>query len=215
MGRNSLWLVSAPAPKTYGAAQTRRPFRPLISKIQKYRNPQMRKSECVNLLARHLGVRATRLTSLVQRLSESGFLPTSAGPPYPDLSPVEIARMMIVAVTDEGLGAAPATIQRYGGLRSAAVDLETALGHALMRPEAVLPAHSSLVIHVSDTPSAVLTTMTPDGSREQIFADPWRQDGVERTVRVSGAALANIASEIAGTSSADSAQVNHAAEAVN
>jgi hypothetical protein len=173
----------------------------------------MRKSECVNLLARHLGVRATRLTSLVQRASEAGLLPTASGPPYPDLTPVEIARMLLVAVTDEGLGAAPATIQRYGTLRSASVDLETALGHALSRPEAVLPAHSGLVIHTGDTPSAVLTTMTPDGSREQVFADPWRQDGVERTVKVSGAALAGIAAEIAGTSSADGEQVNPAAEA--
>jgi hypothetical protein len=173
----------------------------------------MRKSECVNLLARHLGVRATRLTSLVQRLSEAGHLPTASGPPFPQVSPVEIARMLIVAVCDEGLGAAPATIQRYGTLRSASADLETALGHALMRPEAVLPAHSSLVIHVSDTPSAILTTMTPDGSREQIFADPWRQDGVERTVKVSGAALAGVAAEIAETSSADGEQINTAAEA--
>jgi hypothetical protein len=169
----------------------------------------MRKSQAVDMLARHLGLRATRLTSLVQRASEAGLLPTASGPPFPQVSPVEIARMLIVAVTDEGLGAAPTTIQRYGSLRSAAVDLETALGHALQRPEAVLPAHSSLLIHVSDTPSAVLTTMTPDGSREQIFADPWRPDGVERTVRVSGAALASIASEIA-----DGEQINQAAEAV-
>lgn len=175
----------------------------------------MRKSQAVDMLARLLGLRATRLTSLVQRLSEAGLLPTASGPPYPDLTPVEIARMLIVAVCDEGLGAAPATIAKYGQLGSASVDLETALGHALMRPEAVLPAHSGLVIHTGDNPSAVLMTMTPDGSREQVFADPWRRDGVERTVRVSGAALAKIAGEIAGTSSADSAQVNHAAEAVN
>jgi hypothetical protein len=173
----------------------------------------MRKSQAVDMLARHLGLRATRLTSLVQRLSEAALLPTASGPPYPDLTPVEIARMLIVAVCDEGLGAAPATIQRYGPLRSASVDLETALGHALMRPEAVLPAHSSLVIHVSDAPSAVLTTMTPDGSREQIFADPWRQDGVERAVKVSGAALAGIAAEIAGTSSERGEQINTVAEA--
>jgi hypothetical protein len=174
----------------------------------------MRKSECVNLLARHLGVRATRLTSLVQRLSEAGLLPISAGPPYPELSPVEIARMLLVGICDEGLGAAPGTIAKYGTLRSGAVDMETALGHALLRPEAVLPAHSGLVIHTGDNPSAVLTTMTPDGSREQIFADPWRQDGVVRTIKISGEALASIAAEIAGTSRDDSEQINRAAEAV-
>jgi hypothetical protein len=118
-------------------------------------------------------------------------------------------------VCDEGLGAAPATIQRYGSLRSVSVDLETALGHALNRPEAVLPAHSGLVIHISDNPSAVLSTMTPDGSREQIFADPWRQDGVERTVKISGEALASIAAEIASRSSADGEQINPAASVAN
>jgi hypothetical protein len=173
----------------------------------------MRKSQAVDMLARHLGLRATRLTSLAQRLSEAALLPTASGPPYPDLTPVEIARMLLVAVCDEGLGAAPATIQRYGTLRSASVDLETALAHALMRPESVLPAHSGLVIHTGDAPSAVLTTMTPDGSREQIFADPWRQDGVERTVKVSGAALAGIAAEIAGASSERGEHINTAAEA--
>jgi hypothetical protein len=81
-------------------------------------------------------------------------------------------------------------------------------------PEAVLPAHSGLVIHTGDNPSAVLTTMTPDGSREQIFADPWRQDGVVRTIKISGEALASIAAEIAGTSRDDSEQINRAAEAV-
>lgn len=47
----------------------------------------MRKSLCVSMVAQRLGLRVTRLTSLAQRLAESGLLPVSSGPPYPDLMP--------------------------------------------------------------------------------------------------------------------------------
>jgi hypothetical protein len=165
----------------------------------------MRKSECVNLLARNLGVRATRLTSLVQRLSEAGLLPTASGPPFPQVSPVEIARMLIVAVCDEGLGAAPATIAKYGGLHGSGSTLEETLGHLLTRPEPIPPSHSELVISIGDAPSATLKMATHDGVRECVFKGPdtWRQWGAERKVTISGAALFAIAAEINGTSPAD------------
>lgn len=155
----------------------------------------MRKSECVNMLARHLGVRSTRLTSLTQRLAEAGQLPVSSGPPYPDLAPVEVARMLLIGICDEGIGAAPKTIERYCGLRCGAIDLETALAHALNRPESVLAAHASLRISTGDHPQAILITVSPDGLREQVFGEP-SFGSVERIVTVSGSALAAIADEI-------------------
>lgn len=160
----------------------------------------MRKSQAVAMLARHLGVRATRLTSLTQRLAEAGMLPVASGPPYPDLTPAEIARMLLVAVTDEGLGAAPRTAERYGSLLSGKVTLEAVLAHALQRPESVPASHSSLKIHTGDHPSAVLTTASPDGSLAQVFSDRRRQDNVERVVVVSGSALHEIARELSGKS---------------
>ncbi|MHC1949865.1 hypothetical protein IF803_36705 [Bradyrhizobium sp. UFLA06-06] len=155
----------------------------------------MRKSECVNLLARHLGVRSTRLTSLTQRLAEAGLLPTASGPPYPDLEPAEIVRMLLVGICDEGLGAAPKTVERYCGLRCGAIDLEATLAHALSRPETVLAAHASLRISTGDHPQAILITASPDGLREQVFGEP-SFGSVERVVTVSGNALAAIADEI-------------------
>jgi hypothetical protein len=164
----------------------------------------MRKSRIVDLLSRRLGVRETRLTNLVQRLAEAGLLPTAKGPPYPDLSPVEIARMLIVAVADEGLGAASATVAKYGGLLGPGASLEEVLAHALSRPESLAPFSSSLEIHTDDTkPYAVLTTVTADGARSLVFGEMPDVETVDRTVLISGAALFAIPSEIAGMSSAD------------
>jgi len=163
----------------------------------------MRKSQIVDLLSRRLGVRATRLTNLVQRLAEAGLLPIAKGPPYPSLSPVEIARMLVVAVTDEGLGAS-ATVAKYGGLPGPGASLEEVLGHALSRPESLAPFSSGLEIHTDDTkPYAVLTTVTADGARTLVFGDMPDVESVDRTVLISGAVLFAVAKEIAGMSAAD------------
>jgi hypothetical protein len=163
----------------------------------------MRKSQVVDLLARRLGVRATRLTSLVQRLAEADLLPTASGPPYPDLTPIEIARALLVGICDEGLGAASATIAKYGGLVGSGATLEQTLGHTLSRLESLAPASNSLEIHAADEPYAVLTVSTADGLRTLVFGDMPAVETVDRIVNVSGAALFAIAAEIAGRSQAD------------
>jgi hypothetical protein len=174
----------------------------------------MRKSECVNLLARRLGLRATRLTNLVQRLAEADLLPTASGPPYPDLSPIEISRMLLVGICDEGLGAAPSTIEKYGGLRGPGATLEETLGHTLMRPDSLVPASSSLEVHTGDEPYAVLTVITADGARSLVFGGMPDVETVDRIVNVSGAVLFAIAAEIAGKSPADVDQMLAGAEQV-
>jgi hypothetical protein len=167
----------------------------------------MRKSQLAETLARRLGIRLGRINSLTQCASEADLLPTSCGPPYPELTPIEIARMLLIAVADEGLGCVPRTINKYGGLKCAEINssLEATLGHTLTRPERLPASHSGLIIHTSDAPSALLTVATPDGVREYTFAsnETVQTEGVERTVRVSGVALFAIAAEIAGRSSAD------------
>ncbi|MET4804604.1 hypothetical protein [Bradyrhizobium sp. LB11.1] len=163
----------------------------------------MRKSRVCDLLARRLGLRENRITSLAQRLAEAGLLPTASGPPYPDLSPVEVARMLIVGVTDEGLGAAPKTTTKYGGLIGPSATLEEVLAHALSRPESIAPCRSSLEIHQSDEPYAVLTTAQPDGPRTLVFGKLADTETVDRLVTVPGSALFAIASEINGVSAAD------------
>jgi hypothetical protein len=184
----------------------------------------MRKALFVDLLGRRLGCRTGRLTSLVQRATESGSLRTNASKrPDFDIETDEIGRMVLLAAVDEGLANAGRTIERYGGLRCAEINstLETTLGFTLTRPERVPPSHSSLTIFTGDAPSAILTVSTPDGVREYAFygtgvAQP---DGVEHTVKIGGAALFAIAKEINGASPADVDALlegaKPAAEAVN
>lgn len=158
----------------------------------------MRKALVVALTARRLGVRRTRLTSLVQRLSEARMLPVSSGPPYPDLSPVEAARMLLAGVVDEGIAASPGVVAKYGGLVGPSAILEAALGHALSRPDSLPPVCSSLEIHATDEPYALLTTLSADGPRTVVFGEVPETETVDRMVTVSGSALFAIASELAG-----------------
>jgi hypothetical protein len=115
--------------------------------------------------------------------------------------------MVLIGICDEGLGCVPRTINKYGGLTCTEINssLEATLGHALTRPERLPASHSELIIHTGDTPSALLAVATPDGVREYLFAGPntMQSEGIKRTVRVSGVALAGIAMEIAGRSAAD------------
>lgn len=187
----------------------------------------MRKAIFVALLGRRLGCRTGRLTSLVQRASESGALRTNASKrPDFDLGTDEIGRMILLAAVDEGLANAGRTIERYGGLRCAETNsiLESTLGFTLTRPERVPPSHSSLTIFTGDAPSAILAVATPDGVREYAFYGSGNvlPGGVERTVKIGGAALFAIAQEINGTSPADvdrllegATEMKPAAEAVN
>lgn len=130
----------------------------------------MRKAQVVALTARRCGLRETRLTSLVQRLSDAELLPVSKGPPYVDLSPVEIARILIVGLVDEGLAAAPKTAAKYGGLLGPGSTFEESLGHSLARPETFVPSRSGLEIHSGSDAHAVLTLCSADGPRSLVFA---------------------------------------------
>jgi hypothetical protein len=156
----------------------------------------MRKAEAVLVLARRLGVKRTRLTNITQRLAEQCLLPISHGPPFPQLLPTEIARMLLAAVVDEGIAAAPATVRRVGGLLGRGCNLEQGLGHALQRPETLAPSKASLIVHAT---CAFLTTAQPDGLRTLVFGEIDDDDeSVANIIRVSGAALFAVAKEVSG-----------------
>ena len=164
----------------------------------------MRKSKVVDLFARRLGLRETRLTSLAQRLSDAGMLPVSSGPPYVDLTPIEVARLMLAGLCDEGLGGAARTVQRYGGLQGRTASLVDALAHSVQRPELIPPAFTGLEIHQSaDQPYVLMTVVTGDGATTNVYGSLPEIESVDRLVNVSGAALFAIASEISGRSEED------------
>jgi hypothetical protein len=160
----------------------------------------MRKRQAAIMISRHLGVKLTRLINITQRLAEAGLLPISHGPPFPQLLPTEVARMLIAAVVDEGIAAAPATVARYGGLLGRDSNLQESLAHALARPQTLVPSKSSLIIHSG---YALLTTARPDGRHTAVFGEIDDEEPVGRIVQVSGAALRGIAEEFGGMSSAE------------
>ena len=186
----------------------------------------MRKSEFAEVLARRLGIRIGRLNSLTQRAAELRLLPVAIGTSYPQLAPSELSRMVICAIVDEGIAAVGDVVAKYGALRCAEINsnLESTLGHTLGRPDRIPPSHSSLTVYTGGLPSAVLTIATPDGVREYAFFGSGNvlPGGVERTVKIGGAALFGIAEEINGTSPGDvdrllegATEMKPAAEAVN
>jgi hypothetical protein len=160
----------------------------------------MRKRQAASMTSRHLGVKLTRLINIMQRLAEAGLLPVSHGPPFPQVSPVEVARILLASVVDRGIAAAPATVARYGGFLGRGSNLEDAIGHSLRRPETLVPAKSSLIIH---SRFALLTTAQPDGRRTDVFGEIDDDEPVGRIVTVSGVALRGIAEEFAGQSPRD------------
>jgi hypothetical protein len=163
----------------------------------------MRKAIAVQMVARRLGLRATRLTSLTQRLADSGMIHVSSGPPYADISPVEVARIMLAGLVDNGLAAAPETVRRFGSLAGRSSTLEAAIAHAIARPQLLAPSRSGLELHTGDEPYAVFTVSAPDGALSNVFGDLPGDENVDRIVTVSGAALRGVAEEGFGGMSAD------------
>jgi hypothetical protein len=165
----------------------------------------LRKAELAEVISRRLGVRKGRLISLVQRLSEAGQLRTNSSRRLDfDLTPIEAARMLIIALVDTGLAAAPETTELYGRLSGRGSNFEEALGHALARPTMIAPTRSGLEIHTdSDSPYVAMTIVTPDGVTTQVYGDMPDAENVDRLVTVSGGALFAIAQEFAGLSQAD------------
>ncbi len=80
---------------------------------------EMRKTEACAIVARKLNLPLGRVTHLVQRASEGGQLPMGRGGDRPDLSPLELARVLIAAICDRGLGAASQSVQEFSGLSTA------------------------------------------------------------------------------------------------
>jgi hypothetical protein len=191
--------------KLSGAASpARRSFWAINIRILTNERLQMRKSQLADLLSRRLGVRNGRLTSLVQRASEAGLLRTNASRrPDFDVEPIEAARMLILAIVDDGLAAAGHTVERYGQLRGRGANFEEALAHVLARPESLAPCRAGLELHVGDQPYAVLTTTSADGALSNVFGSMPGADSIDRIVTVSGGALFAIAQEIAGRSPVD------------
>lgn len=78
----------------------------------------MRKRRACQAVARRLGLNVNRVAALVQRASEGGLLPVATGRARPDLKNIELARLLLAAVADRGLGNAATAVREFAALES-------------------------------------------------------------------------------------------------
>lgn len=162
----------------------------------------MRKSQAAEILSRRLGLDARRVINLCDRLADQGMFPRADGSRRfpPELNAPHLARMLVVALADQGLGKAPGVVTTVENLRDAQggrlVDVLTGIveggsaigaiarGHLVIRTE---PAGASIVL---------------DGEH-RTFGAPPPETAAAKAVAVPGAVLAALALEFGGHSPAD------------
>lgn len=93
----------------------------------------MRKSAATAIVARRLAVPEGRASSLVQRASEAGLLPTAQGSAVPDLSTADLANVFLAIAVDRGLGVAAASVREFGSLNPSG-----SLGSSRLNDEEIL-----------------------------------------------------------------------------
>lgn len=162
----------------------------------------MRKAQAAEILARRLGTDARRTINLCDRLAHAGMFPRTDGSRRfpPELNAPHLARMLVVALADQGLGKAPGVVTTVENLRDETgnrlVDVVTniieggdaigaiARGHLVIRTE---PAGASIVLN----------------GNHVTFGAPPPETAAAKAVAVPGSVLAAIALEFGGHSPAN------------
>jgi hypothetical protein len=78
----------------------------------------MIRSEAVETIVRRLGLNAGRVAALAQRCADAGLLPRAQGRDVPDLGALELARLLLAATCDCGVGRAAATVTEFSALQT-------------------------------------------------------------------------------------------------
>ncbi|MCK1279472.1 hypothetical protein [Bradyrhizobium sp. 61] len=142
----------------------------------------MRKRRATQVVARRLGLNVNRLAALVQRVSEAGLLPVTAGSTRPDLSHRQLATLLLAAIADNGLGNAPATVREVSALTAGALRFDDWLESAIagrVNADPIL----SVVLQLDPTAVTVLTSAT-----QLEFGNP-AHGATTRVTAISGKAL--------------------------
>jgi hypothetical protein len=146
----------------------------------------MRKSEACAIVARRLNMSLSRVEALVQRVSETGLLPSARGSDRPNLGALELARLFLAAVADNGLGNAPTTVRSFGALESEGgllfADFLESLIAGRVNPAGIL----SLAVQIEPGPAVSVITCA---TRLQ-FGDP--AANAAKGVVIGGDALRNV-----------------------
>lgn len=152
----------------------------------------MRKRRACQATARLLGLNVNRVAALVQRASEGGLLPVAVGSVRPHLTNMEMARLVIAATADRGLGNAVASLRTFerleteGGLQFC--DWMESLFAGRINANAI----RGIVLQVEPEQSATVIT---ESSRLQFGP---QSASTARAVSITGDALRSVIGEFNG-----------------
>lgn len=151
----------------------------------------MLKSEVCAIVARQLNRPLNRVEALVQRVSEAGLLPMARGSSRPEMCSIELARIIICAVADNGLGNAAATVASFEALTTeSGVSLSDVLD-GIIRSDTDAPGDMALQL----SPAAALLTV---GGKQLLFGAGLQAGAAVRIVHVPGSVLQAIVREFNG-----------------
>jgi hypothetical protein len=138
---------------------------------------------------------AGRVAALSQRAAEAGELPKAVGRSVPDLAPIELARLLICAIAERGLGNAATSVREFVALATESGTKLIDLLEGWTSGSVSTSGFHSLIIQIFPTPSV---TVVLHDSRLQ-FGPDRSHDGASRTIVIQGDALRTIVNEFRGT----------------
>jgi cold shock CspA family protein len=154
----------------------------------------MRKTQACAIVARKLNLPLGRVSHLVQRASEGGVLPMGRGGDRPDLSSIELARLLLAAVADRGLGVASQSVQEFGALQTPEGLVLVDLLEAMVSGRASVSGLQSIIVQLD--PAGV--SVTTAGHHFRFGAD--HAGGAAKQVVIRGEDLAAAILEFRGYS---------------
>lgn len=150
----------------------------------------MTRSKAIKVIARHLNLNRGRLAALSQRAAEAGELPKAVGRSVPDLSPADMARLLICAIADRGLGGAAASVREFAALRTVSGAVLADLVEGWMSGAVPVDGVHSLIIQLEPAAATIVTSAS-----SLRYGAQREQGAAARIVTIPGSAIRAIVAE--------------------
>lgn len=155
----------------------------------------MIRSKAVEIVSRRLNLNAGRIAALAQRAADGGALPKARGRDVPDLGPMCLAKLLLCAVADRGLGSAPQSVVDYSSLSASNGAVLIDIMEGWIRGTVPTCGIGHLVVQIEPEPAA---TIISHGGEHLDFGPKRSRDAAARTVIVPGESISAICHEFRG-----------------
>lgn len=150
----------------------------------------MVRSTAIEIIARHLNLNAGRVSALSQRAAEAGELPKAVGRSVPDLAPIGLAKLLLCAICDRGLGNAATSVREFAALRDDSGATLLDLIEGLMSGVVAASGIHSVILQLEPASATIVT------SASRLHYGPEReQAAAAHVITVPGTALRAIVNE--------------------